>query len=301
MTKYIPNHIAVNNMAHPFIQVVYVTEDKFTVSMFEYTDADQTVLTYEQWRDYCNSHPEEQSYQHQRQITDLVADHNGGRLKGITSQTIHWTQMRGGILKAGCLMGLPYDHQERRFKMLMSKEDFMLRSPFYHIRYESFSPRKNLKFRADCDARNFLETTFIFSVGQHGLITNLPTVAVENIQFDKAHEFQVAVELEGPSTVGLRTVSEYLLKLYNPNTGEYYTEHPPLSVWVNATAGRISHRRVDINQGAGKFRFDASGLKVGEYLDLHLNYNPYDFYQDSMLENQKFAFEKPYAMTVTIA
>lgn len=85
----------------------------------------------------------------------------------------------------------------------------------------------------------------------------------------------LALKIEGPTALAPGEVVEYTVKPWSRINSDFYTQHPDFEVYPMVDGGRLSHRKVWVKNGVGKFKFFTDGLEKGELIDIKVGFKNY--------------------------
>jgi hypothetical protein len=93
---------------------------------------------------------------------------------------------------------------------------------------------------------------------------------ISNKSFNKVDNFNNRLKLKvtGPSTATIGSVVEYTIDLMNPNLTDTISTDKDVEVYPVVSAGILSHRKVILKNGTGKFNVDTTNLYSGDELEV---------------------------------
>jgi hypothetical protein len=93
---------------------------------------------------------------------------------------------------------------------------------------------------------------------------------ISNKSFNKVDSFNNRLKLKvtGPSTANIGSIVEYTINLMNPNLTDIITTDKDIEVYPVVSAGILSHRKVILKNGTGKFNVDTTNLYSGDELEV---------------------------------
>jgi len=93
---------------------------------------------------------------------------------------------------------------------------------------------------------------------------------ISNKPFNKVDDFNNRLKLKvtGPSTATVRSVVEYTIDLMAPDLTDTITTDKDVEVYPVVNTGILSHRKVILKNGTGKFNVDTTNLYSGDELEV---------------------------------
>ena len=131
---------------------------------------------------------------------------------------------------------------------------------------------------------NFLEADYVVSPRVKNFISNLTftngLIKSRNIESESSgpgvveYEYQdrLKLKVEGPSTANVGDILEYTVTLMNNDFTDTYTNAPNVEAYPTTEAGALSHRKIIIKNGIGKFKIDTSNLYSGDTFDVKIGW-----------------------------
>jgi hypothetical protein len=93
---------------------------------------------------------------------------------------------------------------------------------------------------------------------------------ISNKSFTKVEDFDNRLKLKvtGPSTATIGSVVEYTIDLMNSDLTDTISTDKDVEVYPVVSAGILSHRKVILKNGTGKFNIDTTNLYSGDELEV---------------------------------
>jgi len=83
---------------------------------------------------------------------------------------------------------------------------------------------------------------------------------------------RVRAKITGPATANVGDVVEYNISLMNYDLSNTFTSPPTIEVYPLSSAGVVSHRKVNVVNGIGKFKLDTSNLYSGDVVEVKVGW-----------------------------
>jgi hypothetical protein len=83
---------------------------------------------------------------------------------------------------------------------------------------------------------------------------------------------KIRAKITGPATANVGDVVEYTVTLMNYNLSNTFTSPQTVEVYPLSSAGAVSHRKVSVVNGTGKFKLDTSNLYSGDVVEVKVGW-----------------------------
>ena len=124
------------------------------------------------------------------------------------------------------------------------------------------------------DSFNVIVNPFIgsFMTNKNGLTTYTETITRKNYNLIPFNN-RLKLFIDGPSTGSVGDVLEYTVTLMDKNLSNTFTNAPAtLECYPTVDAGELSHRKVILKNGVGKFKVDTKNLYSGDSFDVKIGW-----------------------------
>jgi hypothetical protein len=101
-------------------------------------------------------------------------------------------------------------------------------------------------------------------------LTFSPTLIKENNDF--LFPGKLNAKVTGPTTATVGDVLEYTITLMNSDMTDTFVSPPTVEVYPSSSAGVVSHRKVKLVNGVGKFKLDTVNLYSGETIEVKVGW-----------------------------
>ena len=122
---------------------------------------------------------------------------------------------------------------------------------------------------------SFTNLNYIFSPNMKNFFSNLnvtPDLLYDENSTNFYYNNILKLKVEGPITGSVGDILEYTVTLMNNSLTDTWRNLPDLEVYPTVDAGILSHRKITLVKGVGKFKVDTTNLYSGETFDVKIGW-----------------------------
>ena len=123
------------------------------------------------------------------------------------------------------------------------------------------------------DSFNVIVNPFIgsFMTNKTGLIAYTETITRKNYNLTPFNN-RLKLSISGPSSGVVGDILEYTVNLTDKNSNSFSNAPATLECYPTVDAGELSHRKVILKNGVGKFKVDTKNLYSGDSFDVKIGW-----------------------------
>ena len=122
---------------------------------------------------------------------------------------------------------------------------------------------------------SFTNLNYIFSPNMKNFFSNL-NLTSDLLYDENSRNFYynniLKLKVEGPITGSVGDILEYTVTLMDNSLTNTWRNLPDLEVYPTVDAGILSHRKINLVKGVGKFKVDTTNLYSGETFDVKIGW-----------------------------